>query len=146
MKIKPLCKNFIKPEYKKEFSAGMDIYLQEDTTLIYGIDNVVNLGFASEIPNGYVALLLPRSGTGIKGIGLRNTVGVIDADYRGEWIAHIKLDDIKPRIEVPSNKVTFKRGERLLQCLILPYYKADIELTDTLSNTDRGTGGFGSTN
>lgn len=144
MKIKPLCKNFIKPEYKKEFSAGMDIYLQEDIDLSIGVDNVINLGFASELPNGYVALLLPRSGTGIKGIGLRNTVGVIDADYRGEWIAHITIDEQGDNGY--GDTLSYKRGDRLLQCVIVPFYKANIEITDTLSDTDRGTGGFGSTN
>lgn len=144
MKIKPLVPNFIKPEYKKDFSAGIDIYLQEDVELTVGVNNIIPLGFASEIPQGYVGLLVPRSGTGVKGVGLRNTVGVIDSDYRGEWIAHITVD------EQGNNSfgdvMQFKRGERLLQCLIIPYYKAYIEITDTLSDTDRGTGGFGSTN
>lgn len=144
MKIKPLVPNFIKPEYKKDFSAGIDIYLQEDVELTVGVNNIIPLGFASEIPQGYVGLLVPRSGTGVKGVGLRNTVGVIDSDYRGEWIAHITVD------EQGNNSfgdvMHFKRGERLLQCLIVPYYKAYIEVTDTLSDTDRGTGGFGSTN
>ena len=93
MKIKPLVKDFIKPEYKRELSGGMDIYLQEDITLTVGVDNVINLGFAAEVPEGHVALLLPRSSTGMKGIALRNTVGVIDADYRGEWIAHLVVDE-----------------------------------------------------
>ena len=84
-------------------------------------------------------MLLPRSSAGIKGIGLRNTVGVIDADYRGEWLAYITLDSIcdKP--------ITFKRGERALQALIVPFFRVAIELTDTLSETGRGDTGFGGT-
>ena len=89
MKIKPLVKDFIIPEYKREYSGGMDIYLQQDVTLNVGVDNIINLGFAAEVPEGHIAMLLPRSSTGMKGIALRNTVGIIDADYRGEWIAHI---------------------------------------------------------
>lgn len=143
MKIKPLIKNFINPEYKQGLSGGMDIYFQSDTDLTVGLDNVVNLGFAAEVPEGYVALLLPRSSAGMKGIGLRNTVGVIDADYRGEWIAHIIID------EQDSNgwgdNISFKRGDRALQVIIVPFKKVDIEITDTLSDTERGTGGFGST-
>ena len=118
MKIKPLVKDFIVPEYKREYSGGMDIYLQQDVTLNVGSDNVINLGFA---------------------IALRNTVGIIDADYRGEWIAHITLDSIcdKP--------IAYKRGERLLQAVIVPFNKVEIELSDTLSQTGRGDTGFGGT-
>ena len=122
MKIKPLVKDFIVPEYKREYSGGMDIYLQQDITLNVGVDNVINLGFAAEVPEGHIALLLPRSSTGMKGIALRNTVGIIDADYRGEWIAHITLDSIcdKP--------IAYKRGERILQAVIVPFNKVEIEL------------------
>ena len=139
MKIKPLVDNFIIPEYKREYSGGMDIYLQQDVTLNVGADNVINLGFAAEVPEGHIAMLLPRSSTGMKGIALRNTVGIIDADYRGEWIAHITLDSIcdKP--------ITYKRGERILQAVIVPFNKVEIELSDTLSQTGRGDTGFGGT-
>ena len=139
MKIKPLVDNFIIPEYKRELSGGMDIYLQQDVTLNVGSDNVINLGFAAEVPEGHIAMLLPRSSTGMKGIALRNTVGIIDADYRGEWIAHITLDSIcdKP--------ITYKRGERILHAVIVPFNKVEIELSDTLSQTGRGDTGFGGT-
>ena len=139
MKIKPLVDNFIIPEYKREYSGGMDIYLQQDVTLNVGADNVINLGFAAEVPEGHIAMLIPRSSTGMKGIALRNTVGIIDADYRGEWIAHITLDSIcdKP--------ITYKRGERILQAVIVPFNKVEIELSDTLSQTGRGDTGFGGT-
>ena len=139
MKIKPLVNNFIKPEYKRDLSGGLDIYFQTDVILNPNQVNKIPLGFAAEVPEGCVALLLPRSSAGIKGIGLRNTVGVIDADYRGEWLAYITLDSIcdKP--------ITFKRGERALQALIVPFSRVAIELTDTLSETGRGDTGFGGT-
>ena len=139
MKIKPLVDNFIIPEYKREYSGGMDIYLQQDVTLNVGADNVINLGFAAEVPEGHIAMLIPRSSAGMKGIALRNTVGIIDADYRGEWIAHITLDSIcdKP--------IAYKRGERILQAVIVPFNKVEIELSDTLSQTGRGDTGFGGT-
>ena len=144
MKIKPMVKDFIKPEYKRDYSGGLDIYLQEDTELTVGKDTVINLGFAAEVPEGYVAILVPRSSAGMKGINLRNTVGVIDADYRGEWIAHIVIDEQGDNSW--GDVIKYKRGDRILQVLIVPFKKVDIELSDTLSVTGRGDGGFGSTN
>jgi dUTP pyrophosphatase len=143
MKIMPLVKEFIKPEYKTEYSAGMDIYLQEDTTLVIGADNVIHLGFAAEVPEGYAAILLPRSSAGMKGISLRNTAGVIDSDYRGEWIAHIVIDQNQDNALL--DEWHYKRGDRIIQCLIVPVKKVDIELTESVSVTARGDGGFGST-
>ena len=143
MKIKPLVDDFIKPEYKTENSAGMDIYLQSDITLVVGADNVIHLGFAAEVPEGYAAILLPRSSAGMRGIGLRNTAGIIDSDYRGEWIARIVIDQNQDNALL--DEWYFKRGDRLLQCLIVPVKQVEIELTETLSVTDRGSGGFGST-
>ena len=143
MKIMPLVKEFIKPEYKTEYSAGMDIYLQEDATLVIGADNVIHLGFAAEIPEGYAAILLPRSSAGMKGISLRNTAGVIDSDYRGEWIAHIVIDQDQDNALL--DEWHYKRGDRIIQCLIVPVKKVDIELTESISVTSRGNGGFGST-
>lgn len=143
MKIMPLVKEFIKPEYKTEYSAGMDIYLQEDVTLVIGADNVIHLGFAAEVPEGYAAILLPRSSAGMKGISLRNTAGVIDSDYRGEWIAHIVIDQNQDNALL--DEWHYKRGDRILQCLIVPVKKVDIELTESVSVTARGNGGFGST-
>lgn len=139
----PLVKEFIKPEYKTEYSAGMDIYLQEDATLVIGADNVIHLGFAAEVPEGYAAILLPRSSAGMKGISLRNTAGVIDSDYRGEWIAHIVIDQNQDNALL--DEWHYKRGDRIIQCLIVPVKKVDIELTESISVTSRGNGGFGST-
>ena len=139
----PLVKEFIKPEYKTEYSAGMDIYLQEDVTLVIGADNVIHLGFAAEVPEGYAAILLPRSSAGMKGISLRNTAGVIDSDYRGEWIAHIVIDQNQDNALL--DEWHYKRGDRIIQCLIVPVKKVDIELTESVSVTARGDGGFGST-
>ena len=79
----------------------------------------------------------------MKGIALRNTVGVIDADYRGEWIAHLVVDEQGDNSF--GDKITYKRGERILQFLVVPFYKATIELTDELSHTGRGESGFGGT-
>ena len=143
MNIKPIVENFIAPEYKKDLSGGLDIYFQEDTELVIGADNVVNLGFCAEVPEGHVALLVPRSSAGMKGLALRNTVGVIDADYRGEWIAHIVIDQQDDNVW--GDNIKYKRGDRALQAIIIPFNKVDINIVDDLSVTDRGDGGFGST-
>ena len=86
---------------------------------------------------------MPRSGAGIKGIGLRNTVGVIDSDYRGEWIAHIVIDEQGDNSR--GREFMFKRGDRAIQCLIVPVVTETIEIADELTETERGAGGFGST-
>ena len=143
MKIKPLVEDFIKPEYKRELSGGMDIYFQQDVDLVVGIDTVVKLGFAAEVPEGHVAMLIPRSSSGMRGVGLRNTIGVIDSDYRGEWLAHLVIDERDDNAF--GNIVSYKRGERALQVLIVPFKHETVELVDKLSVTGRGDGGFGST-
>lgn len=143
MKIKPLVKDFITPTYKTVGSAGMDIYLQSGVELQVGIDNEIHLGFAASVPEGYVAILVPRSGVGIKGIGLRNTVGVIDSDYRGEWIAHVTIDE--QGTNAWGDQLKYSKGDRLLQCLIVPVNQVTIELVEDLDSTERGEGGFGST-
>ena len=142
MKIKPLVKDFIAPEYKTDNAGAFDIYLQEDIKITVGFINYINLGFAAAIPEGYVGILVPRSSIGIKGIGLRNTVGIIDSDYRGEWKACIVTDEQGKNSF--GDEMSFKRGERLLQCLIVPIKKETIEIVDDLELTSR-SGGFGST-
>lgn len=97
---------------------------------------MVNLGFASKIPEGYVALLLPRSSAGAKfGISLNNTCGVIDADYRGEWMASLRL-----RMNEGFN---WSAGDRLLQFVIVPVITPKLEVVESLEDTERGGGGFG---
>ncbi len=95
------------------------------------------LGFATEIPKGFVALIQPRSSTGAKnGLELNNTCGVIDSDYRGEWKAALRTKSGKP--------FEWKAGERVLQFFVVPVYTGQLELVDELESTDRGAGGFGS--
>ena len=136
IKIKPLVPNFLAPE-RKQNSAGYDLKLQEDVVLNSRIDNVIKLGFATEIPEGYCGLLLMRSSAGLKGIKLLNTVGVIDSDYRGEWVAHLDVET--------SGEFAYKRGDRILQAVFVPVLQDKIELVSELSETARGSGGFGST-
>lgn len=140
MKVMPMHPNFRLPTRATELAGGYDIYMPVAGILQQGEHNgyKVSLGFAAEVPQGHVALLLPRSSAGAKqGIQLNNTVGVIDADYRGEWMAFLRKQD-----------VGFSRwdaGDALLQFLIVPVHTPELEVVSTLSSTLRGEGGFGST-
>ena len=99
---------------------------------------MVPLGFAAEVPVGHVALLLPRSGVGAKkGLSLNNTVGVIDADYRGEWMACLRIRNGLP--------LHWLAGERLLQFVIVPVNTPELQVVKSLDDTERGEGGFGHT-
>lgn len=137
MLIKPLHKNFIMPTKGSQYSAGYDIYMPEpgrttDESVI------VPLGFSTAIPPGYVALMFPRSGAGVKfGLELNNTCGVIDCDYRGEWKACIRTKGGEP--------FQWEQGDRVLQFLVIPITHFELIETPILPDTDRGDGGFGST-
>lgn len=98
----------------------------------------VALGFAAEVPAGYVALLLPRSGTGAKhSVELENTCGLIDEDYRGEWVAFLNTKN--------GEEFAWKAGERVLQMVIVPVHTPVLTIVSDLTATPRGVGGFGST-
>ena len=137
MQIKALHPDFIMPTKGTAHSAGWDLYMPTNGRVTHE-PLKVPLGFAAAIPQGWVALLLPRSGAGSKGLELVNTCGVIDADYRGEWIANLQLKPGHPIRE-------FNTGDRLLQVVLVPHYQLNFQLVDELPATARGEGGFGST-
>ena len=114
--------------YKSDGAAAIDIYVLPTKN---GYFDGYKTGIAVEIPEGYVGIIVPRSSTGIKGYTIKNTIGVIDSDYRGE---------IKLHLFVP---VTQKI--RIAQMLIMPCPQFNIEFVESLSETERGEGGFGST-
>ena len=141
MNIKKLHPNFKMPTRGTEHAGGYDLYMPEAGVLMPGATygQMVPLGFAAEIPVGFVALLLPRSGAGAKhGVSLNNTVGVIDADYRGEWMACLRVKNGVPH--------RWEAGERLLQFILVPVGTTELNLVEELGTTARGEGGFGSTN
>lgn len=138
MKIKPEHENFQMPVRSTAESAGYDIFMPEAGRYTGGDKVIVPLGFSTEIPKGYFALILPRSGTGFKfGLEVNNTAGVIDADYRGEWMAAIRTKTGEP--------ISWEQGERMLQFVLLPTTVFDLQLVDSLEESERGKGGFGST-
>lgn len=129
------------PTRGTDYAGGFDIYMPEKGSMMPGATygQMVPLGFSAEVPVGYVALLLPRSGAGAKhGVSLNNTVGVIDADYRGEWVACLRLKNGLPH--------RWEAGERLLQFILVPVATPELNLVEELGTTARGEGGFGSTN
>lgn len=125
------------PAYAHEGDAGLDLRAAEDVTVQPGQSRLVGLGVAVEIPEGCVGLVFPRSGLGSRGITLRNAVGVIDSGYRGEVKAALwnTTDDL---FDVHT-------GDRIAQLVVMPYVPCKLEVTDELSESERGTGGYGST-
>ena len=138
MRIKKLHHNFILPKKSTERAGAFDVYMPEPGSITGEFKGLVGLGFSAEVPVDHVALLLPRSGAGSNhGVELRNTCGVIDSDFRGEWKAALKLKN--------DGYFSWESGDRLIQFLIVPVLNVDLELVDDLDTTDRGIGGFGST-
>lgn len=128
------------PCYMTASSAGMDIFaaLEADLVLEPGRIGLVPTGFAMALPDGYEAQIRPRSGLAVKhGIGIINSPGTIDADYRGE--VKVALINLGP------TPVILKRGERIAQMVIHEVQRARINVVQKLDDTDRSTGGFGHT-
>ena len=138
LKIKLLTKSAKMPTYATAGSAAMDLYASEDVRVENGSVCLVPTGLAFEIPEGFVGLIVPRSGLSLK-TPLRqpNCVGVIDSDYRGE---------VRGMFEVNScSCATIPAGTRFAQMLIVPVWRFEMVQADELSTTYRGEGGFGST-
>ena len=142
VRIKKLHENAVVPVYSKEGDAGLDF-----TAISISKDNVGNItyhtGLAVEIPQGYVGLLFPRSSISKKQQFLTNSVGVIDSGYRGEIMFKFKPSSIGHSM-IYSN--TYEIGDRIGQIIILPYPQIEFEEVEELSSSERGHGGFGSTN
>ncbi len=130
----------ILPTYGSAGAAGADLYacLEEPVTIAPGASAFIPTGLAMEIPEGYVGLIYARSGLACKrGLAPANKVGVIDSDYRGEFIVVLHNHG--------SEAQTVSHGERIAQLVIAPVIQANFRLTGSLSDTLRSSGGFGST-
>jgi dUTP pyrophosphatase len=126
------------PTYATNGAAGLDVLAAEDVTLAPGQRHAVSTGFAIAIPAGFEVQVRPRSGLALKhGITCLNTPGTIDEDYRGE--VKVILANLG------SEPFEVRRGERIAQLVPAPVVKATFREVEALSETDRGTGGFGST-
>ncbi len=127
------------PRYAKGGDAGADIISRIDITLAPGERALVPTGIAIALPDGYVALVHPRSGLAIKhGVTMVNSPGTVDAGYRGE-LQIILINHDK------SEAVSFKRGDRIAQLVIQKVERAEFVEVKDLPGSGRGSGGFGST-
>ena len=126
----------IRDRYAKPGDAGMDLYSVSRSMDSNG-NIVYHTGLAMEIPDGHVGLLFPRSSVSKTSVFLRNSVGVIDSGYRGEIMLKFNF--------CASTGEPYEVGDKVGQLIIMPYPEVQFELTDELSDTARGTGGFGST-
>lgn len=127
------------PQYAHPGDAGADLLSTDDVTLAPGQRAIVGTGVSIALPNGYVALVVPRSGLAAQhGITLVNTPGTIDAGYRGEIrVVLLNTDAAEP--------YTIAAGDRIAQLLVMPVTRARFVPVERLPGTERGDGGFGST-
>jgi dUTP pyrophosphatase len=128
------------PSYATQHSAGMDLRaaVESELTIRPGETALVPTGFAIALPEGYEAQIRPRSGLAIKHqVGILNSPGTIDADYRGE--VKIILTNFG------QNDFVIRRGDRIAQMVLAPYVQASWKVEETLEETVRGSGGFGHT-
>jgi dUTP pyrophosphatase len=127
------------PSYAKPGDAGADICSRVDMVIEPGERALVPTGLSIALPNGYVALVHPRSGLAIKhGISMVNTPGTVDAAYRGELQVIIINHDLHAAF-------TINKGDRIAQLVIQKVENADFIEVESLPGTNRGNGGFGST-
>ena len=137
--IKRLDPDIPLPSYAKAGDAGADLATRIDFTIKPGERILVPTGISIALPDGYVALVHPRSGLAVKhGISIVNTPGTVDAGYRGE-LAVILINHDK------EQSVSFKKGDRIAQLVIQQVERAEFVEVSQLPGSERSTGGFGST-
>lgn len=130
--------NAVMPKKGTEYAAGADltcVALEHDEELDVW---TFHTGLCMEIPKGYVGLLFPRSSIYKTGMSLCNCVGVIDSDYRGEVTAKMHFSNISDKMD------PYGEGDRVVQMIVMPYPIVEYLLTDELTETVRGEGGYGS--
>ena len=140
IQLKKLKENALLPARGSEHAAGYDLYacLEEDVLIPPGQTVKIGTGLAVAVPEGFFGAVFARSGLASKeGLRPANCVGVCDSDYRGEYIIALHNDSNMAR--------TVRHGDRIAQLVILPFLPAEFEECDSLPETARGAGGFGST-
>lgn len=128
------------PTYGTAEAAGADLYALRGASVTVPPHETVMIhtGLAAEIPEGYAGLIFARSGLASKrGLAPANKVGVVDPDYRGEFMVALHN-----HTDIPA---VVEGGERIAQLVLVPFLRAEFIPSDTLSETERGAGGFGST-
>lgn len=141
IEIKKLNENAQIPTRGSERAAGYDLYacIEEESITIPAHSTVkIGTGLAIAVPDGYFGAIFARSGLAAKqGLRPANCVGVADSDYRGEYIVALHNDTDEDKV--------IAKNERIAQLVIMPYLSVEFEEVDTLDETERGAGGFGST-
>ena len=136
VKVKKLDPEAILPSYAHPGDAGLDMYSNEEVTVMPGEIGKIKSGITVEVPDGYVGLFWDKSGLSMNN-GIKTLAGVLDSGYRGEVVFGV--------INLGKEPYTFKKGHKVLQMLIQKVERAEIVELDKLSDTSRGAGGFGST-
>jgi len=160
IRVRRLADNAVIPAYAHPTDAGMDLTAVSKRVDEYGCV-VYGTGLAFEIPDGYAGFLFPRSSNSRQDLLLSNCVGVVDSGYRGEVmlkfrrVMKMKKDrrclgmDYYEDVIAPEDDIRrymeYEVGERIGQIIILPYPKVTFQVADSLSDSDRGAGGYGST-
>ena len=138
LRVKRLTPSAVLPKYAKPNDSGLDLHASVDVQIEPGESRLVQTGIAIELPAGTEAQIRPRSGLAREhSITVLNTPGTIDEGYRGE-IGVILINHGRARFEVTS-------GMRIAQLVVQPRYQVEVVEADSLTMTDRGPGGFGST-
>lgn len=140
IRVKKLKEKAIMPTYGSLEAAGADLYacLSEPVTILPGQSVFIPTGLAMELPRGYAGLIYARSGLACKrGLAPANKVGVVDSDYRGEFMIVLHNHGSSPQ--------TIEHGERIAQLVITPVFTPGFIEVDELTDTQRASGGFGST-
>lgn len=138
MRIEVVAESGFLPEYQSAGAAGLDLRATEDVELAPLQRCAVGTGVRMAIPPGFEGQVRPRSGLALKhGVGMVNSPGTIDSDYRGE--IRVLL------VNLSADTVRLQKGERIGQLVITPVVRAELAVVDELDGTERGEGGFGST-
>lgn len=139
VRITKLVPNAQIPEYAYPGDAGLDLRVMDDVLLMENENKLVGTGLAVAIPEGYVGLIVIRSGIAAKrGVTILNSPGIIDSHYRGELmlnLSNLTCDGV----------AAIRKGERVAQLVIVPIPTVQLIPVDSLDETDRGVNGFGST-
>lgn len=143
LKVKRLHPDAIMPKYATDGSACFDLHAVVDRPLVVFKECAFRTGLAFEVPQGHVLLIFSRSGHGFRhDTRLVNCVGVIDSDYRGEVMVKLRRDR---RDDGRTGALHIQPGDRIAQAMLVPIPRVQLVEVDQLSETARGTGGFGST-
>lgn len=138
VKFKKLHPDAIIPKYQTAGAVGADICTMEEITIKPGELHFIKTGIAIENPENHFVMIAPRSSLCLKKhLDMPNSVGIMDEDFRGEYIVALR--------NLGNEEVVIEKSERIAQIIFIPYSRMEFDEVDELSETERGIGGFGST-